>query len=433
MSYLSACHFGGDKEPKDRQDRKKLWVARESTLTDRQRSRCNIPLVTTQHTDVASRALTMLSEDETLFRDSVYEFADREVRPLVREMDEHAKIPRPLIDKLFDLGVMAIEIPEAYGGAGATFFHSVLAVEAFSRVDPSIGVIVDVQNTLVINALLRWAAEDLRRRYLPKLASGTLGAYALSEAGSGSDAFGMATRATARGSDWVLTGRKLWITNGNEADAFIVFANANPDAGYRGITAFIVERGYDGFTVGKKEDKLGIRASSTCELLFEECRVPGTQVLGEVGKGYKVAIETLNEGRIGIGAQMVGLAQGALDHAIKYTKERKQFGQAIAEFQAVQHQIARAATEIEAARLLVYNAARLRDARQPFLREAAMCKIFSSEVAERTTSLAVNLFGGFGFVKDYPVEKLYRDAKIGQIYEGTSNLQLQTIAKQVLG
>jgi alkylation response protein AidB-like acyl-CoA dehydrogenase len=389
--------------------------------------------VTTQPTDAAAQPLTTLSEDERLFRDSVYEFAGREIRPLVREMDEHAKIAPPLIEKLFDLGVMGIEIPDSCGGAGATFFHSVLAVEALSRVDPSIGVLVDVQNTLVINAILRWGSDEVRRRYLPKMAASTIGAYALSEAGSGSDAFALATRAVERDGDFVITGRKLWITNGNEAGLFIVFANANPEAGYRGITAFLVERGAAGFTVGKKEDKLGIRASSTCELLFEDCRVPRANVLGEVGKGYKVAIETLNEGRIGIGAQMIGLAQGALDHAIGYTRERKQFGKPIAEFQAVQHQIARAATEIEAARLLVYNAARLRDARQGFLTEAAMAKIFSSEVAERTASLAVNLFGGNGFVKDYPVEKLFRDAKIGQIYEGTTNLQLQTIAKQIMG
>ncbi len=389
--------------------------------------------MTTPHTEMMNRPLTALSEDEQLFRDSVYEFATREIRPLVREMDEHAKIGRPLIDKLFDLGVMGIEIPEAFGGAGASFFHSVLAVEALSRVDPSIGVLVDVQNTLVINALIRWGTDEVKRRYLPRLASNTVGAYALSETGSGSDAFAMATRASETGDGFVVTGRKLWITNGNEADIFIVFANVNPEAGYRGITAFIVERGFAGFTVGKKEDKLGIRASSTCELLFEECRVPRANVLGEVGKGYKVAIETLNEGRIGIGAQMIGLAQGALDHTIAYTKERKQFGKAIVEFQAVKHQIARAATELEAARLLVYNAARLRDARQPFLTEAAMCKIFSSEIAERVASLAVNLFGGNGFVKEYPVEKLFRDAKIGQIYEGTSNLQLETIAKQLLG
>jgi alkylation response protein AidB-like acyl-CoA dehydrogenase len=390
------------------------------------------PAVTTHKTEVMNRALTNLSEDEMLFRDSVYEFADREIRPLVRDMDEHAKIRPELIAKLFDLGVMGIEIPESYGGGGASFFHSVLAVEALSRVDPSIAVLVDVQNTLVINAFLRWGTDEQQRRVLPKLASGTIGAYALSETGSGSDAFAMATRATERDGDWRLTGRKLWITNGNEAGIFIVFANVNPEAGYRGITAFVVERGFEGFTVGKKEDKLGIRASSTCELLFEDCRVPRANVLGEVGKGYKVAIETLNEGRIGIGAQMIGLAQGALDHTIAYTRDRKQFGKAIAEFQAVQHQIARAATELEAARLLVYNAARLRDARQGFLTEAAMCKIFSSEVAEHVTSLAVNLFGGNGFVKDYPVEKLYRDAKIGQIYEGTSNLQLETIAKQIL-
>ncbi len=389
--------------------------------------------MTTEHTGQATLALTMLSEDEQLFRDSVYEFADREIRPLVRDMDEHAKIPKTLIDKLFGLGVMGIEVPDAYGGGGAQFFHAVLAVEALSRVDPSIGVLVDVQNTLVVNAMLRWGSDEVKRRYLPKLASTTIGAYALSEAGSGSDAFALTTRATERGDEWILTGRKLWITNGNEADVFIVFATVNPEAGYRGITAFLVDRGFAGFTVGKKEDKLGIRASSTCELLLEDCRVPRANVLGDVGKGYKVAIETLNEGRIGIGAQMIGLAQGALDHTIKYTKERKQFGKAIADFQAVQHQIARAATELEAARLLVYNAARLRDAGRPFLTEAAMCKIFSSEVAERVSSLAVNLYGGFGFVKDYPVEKLWRDSKIGQIYEGTSNLQLQTIAKQIMG
>jgi alkylation response protein AidB-like acyl-CoA dehydrogenase len=385
------------------------------------------------NTELSHPALTSLSEDERLFRDSVYEFADGEVRPLVREMDEHAKIPRPLIDKLFAFGVMGIEIPESYGGAGASFFHSVLAVEALSRVDPSIGVLVDVQNTLVINALLRWGTDELKRRYLPRMAASTIGAYALSEAGSGSDAFAMSTRASQAGDEWVLSGRKLWITNGHEADLFIVFANANPQAGYRGITAFLVERGTAGFTVGKKEDKLGIRASSTCELLFEDCRVPRTSVLGEVGKGYKVAIETLNEGRIGIGAQMIGLAQAALDHTIEYTRERKQFGKAVVEFQAVRHQLARAATDVEAARLLVYNAARLRDAGQPFLTEAAMCKVFSSEVAERVASLAVNLHGGNGFVKEYPVEKLFRDAKIGQIYEGTTNLQLETIAKQIVG
>ncbi|HXD17664.1 MAG TPA: acyl-CoA dehydrogenase [Vicinamibacterales bacterium] len=393
-----------------------------------------------QQTESFSTPLTQLSQDETLFRDSVYEFADREIRPLVREMDEHAKIPPQLIARLFDLGVMGIEVPEAHGGAGATFFHSVLAVEALSRVDPSIGVMVDVQNTLVINALVRWATDGQKAAYLPKLAADTVGAYALSEAASGSDAFAMGARARRRDDasaeapgGFILNGRKLWITNANEANLFIVFANVNPEAGYRGITAFLVERGFPGFSVGKKEDKLGIRASSTCELLLEDCLVPRANVLGEVGKGYKVAIETLNEGRIGIGAQMVGLAQGALDATIRYTKERKQFGKAIGEFQGVQFQIARAATEVEAARLMVYNAARLRDAGQPFLKEAAMCKIFSSEVAERVSSLAVNLFGGYGFVKDYPVEKFFRDAKIGQIYEGTSNLQLQTIAKQIFG
>jgi len=380
-----------------------------------------------------AQPLTVFAEDEAIFRDSVREFADARIRPLVREMDEHAKIPRSLLDELFHLGVMGIEIPESYGGAGGTFFHSVIAVEELSRVDPSIGVLVDVQNTLVINALLRWGNEDVKRRYLPKLATSIVGAYALSEAGSGSDAFALTTRATPSGDGYVLNGRKLWITNGNEADLFIVFATINPEAGYRGITAFLVERGFTGFSVGKKEDKLGIRASSTCELILEDCRVPAANLLGEPGKGYKTAIETLNEGRIGIGAQMIGLAKGALEHTIAYTKERKQFGKPIAEFQAVQHQIARAAVDVEAARLAVYNAARLRDAGRPFLTEAAICKILSSEVAERVASLAVNLFGGNGFVKEYPVEKLFRDAKIGQIYEGTSNLQLQTIAKQLLG
>ena len=389
-----------------------------------------------------STALTTLAEDERLFRDSAYEFAHREIGPHVRHMDEEAKIPRHLIDALFELGVMGIEVPETFGGAGGTFFHAVLAVEALSRVDPSIGVLVDVQNTLVINALLRWGNDEQKRTYLTRLAGGTIGAYALSEAGSGSDAFALVTKARLRDDaasarhagdgEFVLDGRKLWITNGNEADIFIVFANVNPEAGYRGITAFLVERGFPGFTVGRKEDKLGIRASSTCELLFEDCRVPRANVLGEIGKGYKVAIETLNEGRIGIGAQMIGLAQAALDHAVRYTKERRQFGKPIADFQGVQFQLARAATEIEAARLMVYNAARLRETGEPFVTEAAMCKLLSSEVAERTASLAVNLFGGYGFVKDYPVEKLYRDAKIGQIYEGTSNLQLQTIAKHLL-
>jgi alkylation response protein AidB-like acyl-CoA dehydrogenase len=341
-------------------------------------------------------------------------------------------MPRALVDKLFDLGVMGIEIPESFGGGGATFFHSVLAVEALARVDASVAVLVDVQNTLVINALARWGNDDVKSRCLTKLATGAVGAYALSEAGSGSDACALTTRATPTGDGFTLTGRKLWITNANEAELFIVFATVDPSAGYKGITAFIVERGFSGFTVGKKEDKLGIRASSTCELLLDDVRVPGANVLGEVGKGYKVAIETLNEGRIGIGAQMLGIAHAALDYAASYTKSRKQFGKAIADYQGVQFQLARAATDVEAARLLVYNAARLRDAGRPFLTEAAMCKLHASEAAERVSSLAVNLFGGYGFVKDYPVEKLFRDAKIGQIYEGTSNLQLQTIAKQIL-
>ena len=375
----------------------------------------------------------MLSDEERLLRDSVYAFADREIRPLVREMDERAAISRDLIGKLFDLGVMGIEIPEAHGGGGASFFDAVLAVEALSRVDPSIGVFVDVQNTLVVNALMRWGSDDIKRRYLPRLASGTVGAYALSEAGSGSDAFALAARASRRdGAEWSLTGRKLWITNAAEADLFIVFANANPEAGYRGITAFLVERGFAGFAAGRKEDKLGIRASSTCELLLEDCRVPQANVLGEVGKGYKVAIETLNEGRIGIGAQMIGLAQGALDHTVRYVQEREQFGRPIGAFQGVQFQIAEMATEIEAARLLVYKAARMKDAGEPFLAQAAMAKLFSSEIAQRVASRCIDLFGGYGFTKEYPVEKLYRDAKIGTIYEGTSNMQKQTIAKMLL-
>jgi len=382
--------------------------------------------------DASTPALTQLAEDEILLRDSVAEFAEAQIRPHVREMDEHAKLPKELITQLFDLGVMGIEIPEQYGGGGATFFHAVLAVEALSAVDPSVAVLVDVQNTLVINAIIRWGSDDVKSRFLPRLASNTVGAYALSEAGAGSDAFAMAARAVADGDQFVIDGRKLWITNGNEADIFIVFANVNPDAGYRGITAFMVERGTGGFTVGAKEDKLGIRASSTCELILEGCRVPKANILGEVGKGYKVAIETLNEGRIGIGAQMIGLAGGALGHAIRYTKERKQFGKAIADFQAVQFQLAQAATELEAARLTVYNAARLKDAGQPFTQQAAMAKLFAAQVAERVTSVCLELFGGYGYTKEYPVEKFYRDAKIGAIYEGTSNMQLQTIAKLLL-
>jgi alkylation response protein AidB-like acyl-CoA dehydrogenase len=376
--------------------------------------------------------LTVLADDERLFFDSVLEFAGREIAPLVRDMDERATLAPELIRKLFDLGVMGIEVPESLGGAGATFFHSVLAVQALARVDASVAVLVDVQNTLVINALARWGGDELQSRVMPRLASGTIGAYALSEAGSGSDAFALQTRAVESADGFLLSGRKLWITNANEADLFIVFATVNPEAGHRGITAFLVERGTAGFSVGKKEDKLGIRASSTCELLLDGCHVPRANIVGEVGKGYKVAIETLNEGRIGIGAQMLGIAEAALDHAVRYTKERRQFGKAVADFQGVQFELARAAADIEATRLLVYNAARLRDAGRPFLTEAAICKLHASEAAERVTSLAVNLFGGYGFVKDYPVEKLYRDAKIGQIYEGTSNLQLQTIAKALL-
>lgn len=376
--------------------------------------------------------LTRLSEEETLLRANVRAFAEAEVAPFVREMDTQARIPRALLDKLFELGVMAIEVPVNLGGAGASFFMSVIAVEELSRVDPSIGVLVDVQNTLVINALLRWGTDDIQRRFLPKLAGGVIGAYALSEVGSGSDAFAMTTRAVSSGEEYVLTGRKFWITNASEAALFIVFATIDPNAGHRGITAFLVNRDTPGLQVGKKEDKLGIRASSTCELLLDDCRVPKANILGTPGTGYKVAIETLNEGRIGIGAQMVGLAQGALDHTLAYAQERRQFGKTIAEFQGVQFQLAQAATELESARLVVYNAARLRDTGQPFLTEAAMAKLFSSQVAERVTSLAVQLFGGVGYTKECPVEKLYRDAKIGQIYEGTSNMQLQTIAKQIL-
>jgi alkylation response protein AidB-like acyl-CoA dehydrogenase len=381
---------------------------------------------------VQPAALTMITEDERLLRQSVREFALQELAPRVRAMDDTAKMDSTLLPRLFEMGLMGVEVPERFGGGGGTFFHSVLVVEELSRVDPAVGVLVDVQNTLVINALLRWASDDQQRTWLPRLSSDAVGAYALSEAGSGSDAFALTTRAVRDGDAYVLDGRKLWITNAAEASLFIVFATVDALAGYRGITAFLVPRDSAGFSVGKKEDKLGIRASSTCELVFEGCRVPAANVLGEVGKGYKVAIETLNEGRIGIGAQMLGLAQGALDHAVRYTKERKQFGKAIADFQGVQFQLARAAMEVESTRLMVYNAARLRDARLPFLTEAAMCKLQASEVAERTASLAINLFGGYGFVKDAPVEKLYRDAKIGQIYEGTSNLQLQTIAKALL-
>jgi alkylation response protein AidB-like acyl-CoA dehydrogenase len=379
-----------------------------------------------------SRALTTLSEEEEMFREAVRDFAESEIAPRVTEMDRNQALDADLIPQLFELGLMGIEIPEALGGAGTTFFTSILVVEELSRVDPAVGVLVDVQNTLFINALLRWGSESQKERFLPRLAADTVGAYALSEAGSGSDAFALACRATREGDDWVITGQKLWITNGNEAGLFIVFANVNPEAGYKGITAFIVEREMPGFTVGKKEDKLGIRASSTTELVLEGVRVPPDNVLGEVGKGYKVAIETLNEGRIGIGAQMVGLAQGALNHTVRYVKEREQFGRTIAEFQGVQFQLGQMATEIEAARLMVYNAARLKDSGKDFVNQGAMAKLFSSQVAQRVASEAVDLFGGYGFTREYPVEKLYRDAKIGSIYEGTSNMQLQTIARILL-
>ncbi|HMH11556.1 MAG TPA: acyl-CoA dehydrogenase [Edaphobacter sp.] len=378
-------------------------------------------------------ALTQLSEDERMFRDTVRQFALEQIGPLVRGMDEAQQMDAALIKKLFELGLMGIEIPEAYNGSAGTFFEAILAVEEISSVDPSVGVLVDVQNTLCINALVRWANEEQKAKYLTRLAVNTIGAYALSEASSGSDAFALQTRVTKRGEDYVLNGQKLWITNAKEAGIFIVFATLDPSAGYKGITAFLVEKDTPGFTLGKKEDKLGIRASSTCELIFRDCVIPASQVLGEPGKGYKIAIETLNEGRIGIGAQMLGLAQGAWTHAAKWAKERKQFGKPIVEFQAMQFQLAEMATDIEAARLLVYNAARLKDAKLDFLKEAAMCKYFASQVAERVASLAVEVYGGSGFVKDYPVEKLYRDSKIGKIYEGTSFMQLATIAKLTLG
>lgn len=376
--------------------------------------------------------LTKLSEEEVLFRDTVRDFAERDVRPRVATMERAAAIDRTLLAKCFDIGLMGIEIPEAHGGAGGSLLMTVLAVEELSAVDASVAIFVDVQNTLV-NALLRkWGSEHLRQRYLPRLATGLLGAYALSEPESGSDAFGLQTRAVPRGEHWVLDGRKLWITNGAEADLFIIFANADFSRGYKGITAFAVERGFKGFGVGKKEDKLGIRASSTCELILDGCEVPATNLVGAVGEGYKVAIETLNTGRIGIGAQMIGVARGALTAALTYVKERRQFGRPLAEFQGVQFQLAQAATELEAARLMVYNAARLEDAGEPYTTQAAMAKLFSSQVAGRVTSLAVELFGGYGYTKEYPVEKFYRDAKIGAIYEGTSNMQLNTIAKQLL-
>ena len=380
----------------------------------------------------ARPALSTLSEDETLFREAVREFAEAELADRAMAMDQASEMDPDLLPLLFEMGLMGIEIPESMGGAGGSFFVSVLVVEELSRVDPAVGVLVDVQNTLVINAIKRWGTDGQKQRILPRLAADTVGAYCLSEAGSGSDAFALSCRARQEGDDWLIDGQKMWITNGKEAGLFIVFANVSPDDGYRGITAFLVEAGQDGFTVGKKEDKLGIRASSTTELLFDGVRVPPENVLGEVGKGYKVAIETLNEGRIGIGAQMVGLAQGALDHTLRYVQEREQFGRPIGDFQGVQFQLAEMATQIEAARLLVYNAARLKDSGEDFLMPAAQAKLFSSEIAQQVASTCIDLHGGYGFTKEYPVEKYYRDAKIGTIYEGTTNMQLQTIAKAIL-
>jgi alkylation response protein AidB-like acyl-CoA dehydrogenase len=376
--------------------------------------------------------LTQLSEEETLFQASVRRFASERLAPHVRSMDDAGVFRRDLLQEFFDLGLMAVEVPEEFGGQGGAFFQSILAIEELARVDPSAAVIVDVQNTLFLNAILHWGTAEQKRRWLPRAAKDTVASYALSEAGSGSDAFALATRAVEDGDGYLLTGRKLWITNAGEAGFFLLFANVNPEQGYKGITAFLVERDFPGFQVGKKEDKLGIRASSTCELILDGCRVPKANVVGEVGKGYKIAIETLNEGRIGIGAQMLGLAQGALDHALAYAQQRKQFGKAIADFQGVQFELAEMAVDVEATRLMVYNAARLHDAGRPFLTEAAMCKYFASQVAERVASRAVEVLGGVGFTKDYPVEKLYRDAKIGRIYEGTSNMQKMTIAKQLL-
>jgi len=389
-------------------------------------------MTATEALPVTASPLTVLSEDESMFRDVVRKFARERIGPYVREMDEAGKFKSDLLREMFELGLMGIEIPEDMGGQGGNFFLSVIAIEALAEVDPAAAVIVDVQNTIANNVLLRWGNEEQKRRYLPKLASDMVAAFALSEAGSGSDAFGMATRAVRDGDSWRITGRKMWITNAAEAGLYLLFANANPDAGYRGITCFLVERGFPGFQVGKKEDKLGIRASSTCELILDDCVVPAENVLGEIGKGYKIAIETLNEGRIGIAAQMTGLAQGALSHAIAYAKERRQFGKPIAEFQGVQFEIAQMATEVEAARLLAYNGARMRDAGMPFVTEAAMAKHFASQIAEDVASKAVEVLGGVGFTKDYPVEKLYRDSKIGRIYEGTTNMQKMTIAKQIL-
>jgi alkylation response protein AidB-like acyl-CoA dehydrogenase len=377
----------------------------------------------------ARLAVTTLSEDEAAFRDAVREFAEGEIKPLVSKMDHDAQLEPSLIPKLFEMGLMGIESPEKYGGAGGSFFMACLAVEELARVDGSVSVLVDVQNTLVTNAFLRWGNEAIRQKYLTQMARQSVGAYALSESTSGSDAFALKLRAENKGDKWVLNGSKLWITNGKEASTFIVFATIDPALGYKGITAFVVEKGFKGFSVGKKEDKLGIRASSTCELLFENCEVPKDNILGEVGKGYKIAIETLNEGRIGIGAQMVGIAQGAFEATVNYVKSREQFGKNLASFQGVQFQIAEMRVQLEASRLLVYNAARLKDSNQPFIEEAAMAKLYASRAAEKIASMAIDLFGGNGFTREYPVEKFWRDAKIGQIYEGTSNMQLQTIAK----
>jgi alkylation response protein AidB-like acyl-CoA dehydrogenase len=379
-----------------------------------------------------ARPLTTLSEDEQMFRASVREFAEGELRKRVESMDEQGQFDPELTRQCFELGLMGIETPEEFGGAGGSFFQAILAVEELSRVDASVGVFVDVQNTLVNNALIRWGNQEQKTKYLSQLATEKVGAYALSEAASGSDAFAMQTRAVDKGDHFVINGRKLWITNGKEAEIFVLFANANPEAGYRGITAFIVEKGFAGFSVGKKENKLGIRASSTTEIILEDCPVPKENVLGEVGKGYKTSIETLNEGRIGIGAQMIGIGSGALAAALNYTAEREQFGKHINEFQGVQFQLAEMATDLEAARLMVYNAARMKDAGQNFVKEAAMAKLYSSRAAERITSKAIELYGGYGYVKDYPVEKYWRDSKIGAIYEGTSNMQLQTIAKLII-
>ena len=382
--------------------------------------------------DTAPQPLTLLTEEEQMFRETVRQFAEDAITSRIARMDADARMDPELIPQLFELGLMGIEVPEKWGGAGSSFFTAVLVVEELSRVDPSVGVLVDVQNTLVNNCLLRYGSEDLKSHWLPRLASEMVGAYALSEAGSGSDAFALQTRARRDSDGWVLDGRKLWITNGGEAGVFIIFANANPEAGYRGITAFLVDRDSAGFTVGKKEDKLGIRASSTVELILDGVRVSDENVLGDVGKGYKIAIETLNEGRIGIGAQMLGLAQGALDHTLRYVQEREQFGSKIADFQGVQFQLAQMRTELEAMRLMVYNCARLKDAGQDFVVEAAMAKLYASQTAQRIASTCIDLYGGYGFTREYPVEKLYRDSKIGTIYEGTSNMQLQTIAKYIL-